>query len=147
VEKSYFTRLQWQIITTIITFSVVPLVVLGGVIYHQFSSSYTANVLESLKTLVENRRASLDLFLEERVAQLTTLAGTHTLEKLRDEDYLHKVFNIIQAHSRSYIDLGVINEEGDHLAYVGPYHSILKGVNYKNEEWFSAVMASGGAHQ
>lgn len=143
MEKSYFTRLQWQIITTIITFSVVPLVVLGGVIYHQFSSSYTANVLESLKTLVENRRASLDLFLEERVAQLTTLAGTHTLEKLRDEDYLHKVFNIIQAHSRSYIDLGVINEEGDHLAYVGPYHSILKGVNYKNEEWFSAVMASG----
>ncbi len=142
-EKSYYTRLRWQIITTIIVFSVVPLVVLGAVIYQQFSSSYTANILESLKTLAENRRSSLDLFLEERVAQLTTLAGTHSLEKLKDEDYLHKVFNIIQARSRSYIDLGVIDDHGDHLAYVGPYHSILKGVNYRNEEWFSAVMASG----
>jgi two-component system NtrC family sensor kinase len=26
---------------------------------------------------------------------------------------------------------------------VGPYYNILKGVNYKNEEWFNAVMGSG----
>lgn len=143
MEKIYYKKLHWNIITTIIAFSMIPLVVLGAVIYQQFSASYTANILESLRTLAENRRASLDLFLEERVAQLTTLAGTHSLEKLKDEDYLHKVFNIIQARSRSYIDLGVIDDNGDHLAYVGPYHSILKGVNYRNEEWFSAVMASG----
>ncbi len=143
MEKSYYTKLHWQIIITIITFSVVPLLVLGAVIYQQFSASYTAKIMESLKTLAENRRASLDLFFEERVSQLTTLAGTHSLERLKDEDYLHKVFNIIQTRSRSYIDLGVIDEEGNHLAYVGPYYSILKGVNYKNEEWFSAVMASG----
>jgi two-component system NtrC family sensor kinase len=143
MEKLYYKKLRWQIITTIISFSVLPLLVLGAVIYQQFSASYSAKIMESLKTLAENRRASLDLFFEERVAQLTTLAGTHSLEKLKDEDYLHKVFNIIQTRSRSYIDLGVIDEEGSHLAYVGPYYSILKGVNYKNEEWFSAVMASG----
>ena len=62
---------------------------------------------------------------------------------LRDEDYLNRVFNIIQMRSKSFIDLGVIDEEGNHLAYVGPYYNILKGVNYKNEEWFNAVMASG----
>ncbi|MDI6853064.1 MAG: ATP-binding protein [Deltaproteobacteria bacterium] len=143
MERAYYRKLRWEIITTIIIFSVLPLMVLGAVIYHQFSASYTAKTLESLRTLAENRRASLDLFLEERVAQLTTLAGTHSLKSLRDEEYLHKVFNIIQSRSRAYIDLGVIDDHGDHLAYVGPYHSILKGVNYKDEEWFSAVMASG----
>jgi two-component system NtrC family sensor kinase len=143
MEKAHYRKLRWEIITTIIVFSVLPLMVLGAVIYHQFSASYTAKTLENLKTLAENRRASLDLFLEERVSQLTTLAGTHSLKSLSDEEYLHKVFNIIQSRSRAYIDLGVIDDHGDHLAYVGPYHSILKGVNYKDEEWFSAVMASG----
>jgi two-component system NtrC family sensor kinase len=143
MEKAYYRKLRWEIITTIIVFSVVPLMVLGGVIYHQFSASYYAKIRESLTTLAENRRASLDLFLEERVAQLVTLASTHSLEKLQDEDYLNKVFNILQARSRSYMDLGVIGQEGQHLAYVGPYYSILKGVNYKNEDWFNAVMAQG----
>ena len=143
MEKVYYRKLRWEIITTIIIFSVVPLMVLGGVIYHQFSASYHAKIRESIKTLAENRRASLDLFLEERVAQLVALASTHSLEKLRDEDYLNKVFNILQARSRSYMDLGVIDQEGRHLAYVGPYYSILKGVNYQNEDWFNAVMAQG----
>ncbi|MBM4274408.1 MAG: GHKL domain-containing protein [Deltaproteobacteria bacterium] len=143
MEKVPYQRLRWEIITAIIGFSVVPLLLLGAFIYQEFSLSYTAKIQESLKTLAENRRASLDLFLDERVSQLVTLAGTNSLERLRDEDYLHKVFNIIQTRSRHYIDLGVIDEEGNHLAYVGPYYNILKGVNYKNEEWFSAVMASG----
>jgi two-component system NtrC family sensor kinase len=141
--KAPYQKLRWEIITAIIGFSVVPLLLLGAFIYQEFNLSYTAKIQESLKTLTENRRASLDLFLEERVSQLVTLAETNSLERLKDEDYLHKVFNIIQTRSRSYIDLGVIDEEGNHLAYVGPYYSILKGVNYKNEEWFSAVMASG----
>jgi len=143
MEKAPYQKLRWEIVFVIISFSVVPLMILGAFIYQEFSSSATAKIQESLKTLAENRRASLDLFLEERVSQLVTLAGTHSLERLSDEDYLHKVFNIIQTRSRSYIDLGVIDEEGNHLAYVGPYYSILKGVNYKNEEWFSAVTASG----
>jgi two-component system NtrC family sensor kinase len=143
MAKVPYQKLRWEIITAIIGFSVVPLMILGAFIYQEFSSSATAKIQENLKTLAENRRASLDLFLEERVSQLVTLAGTHSLERLRDEDYLNKVFNIIQTRSRSYIDLGVIDEEGNHLAYVGPYYSILKGVNYKNEEWFSAVTASG----
>jgi two-component system, NtrC family, sensor kinase len=143
MEKKYFKKLQWEIIFTIIGFSVLPLLVLGGVIYHQFSAAYYAKIRESLRTLADNRRASLDLFLEERVAQLVTLAHTHSLASLRDEDYLNRVFNIMQSQSRSYMDLGVIDQEGNHLAYVGPYYSILKGVNYKDEEWFSAVMAHG----
>lgn len=145
LENPQYQRLWWQIILTIIAFSVLPLVVLGGVIYRQFSISYNASITEGLKTLVENRRASLDLFLDERVAQLVTLAHTHSLERLKDEEYLNRVFNIMQTKSRSFLDLGVIDQEGNHLAYVGPgpFYSILKGVNYKNEDWFAAAMSSG----
>ena len=56
---------------------------------------------------------------------------------MQNEDYLSKVFNIIQTRSKSFLDLGVIDEDGNHLAYVGPYYSMLKKVNYKDEEMVS----------
>ncbi len=143
MEKTHLQKLRWEIVATIIGFSIVPLILLGAVFYHEFSSSYNAKVRESLRTLVENRRGSLDLFLEERVSQLVTLANTHSLQSLSDENYLNKVFNIMQARSRSYMDLGVIDDEGQHLAYVGPFYNLLKGVNYKGEDWFAAVMSQG----
>ncbi|MEW6657897.1 MAG: ATP-binding protein [Thermodesulfobacteriota bacterium] len=143
MEDKYYKKLWWDIILTTLGFSVIPLFVLGFVIYHQYSVSYSAKITESLKTLAENRVGAIDLFFDERISQLTTLANTNPLDRLRDEDYLNRVFNIIQTRSKSFIDLGVIDEEGNHLAYVGPCYNILKGVNYKNEEWFNAVMASG----
>lgn len=143
MEEKYFKKLWWEIILATLSFSVIPLFVLGIVIYQQFSVSYTAKTMDSLKTLVENRCSSVDLFFEERLSQLISLANTHSLEKLEDEDYLNKVFNIIQTRSKSFLDLGVIDQEGNHLAYVGPYYNILKGVNYKNEDWFAAVMSTG----
>jgi two-component system, NtrC family, sensor kinase len=143
MERVYYNKLWWEIILTILAFSVIPLLILGAVIYHQFSQSYYTKIMEDMKTLAENRSSSIDLFLDERISQLTSLAHTIPLEKLRDEAYLEKVFNIIQARSRSFLDLGIIDQEGSHLAYVGPYYALLKSANYKNEEWFQAVMSTG----
>jgi two-component system, NtrC family, sensor kinase len=143
MKQDYYRKLWWQIILATLSFSVIPLFVLGAVIYQQFSSSYTAKIMENMKTLAENRCSSLDLFFDERLSQLTSLANTISLDQLKDEDYLNRVFNIIQSRSKSYIDLGIIDQEGNHLAYVGPFYSVLKGVNYKNEDWFNAVLSTG----
>lgn len=143
MEAQQYRKLWWDIILATICFSVVPLFILGGVIYHQFSVSYTAKIKDNMKTLAENRAGSVDLFLDERISQLTGLANTHSIEQLQNEDYLNKVFNIMQTRSKSFLDLGVIDEEGKHLAYVGPYYNLLKKVNYHDEKWFHEVMATG----
>ncbi len=142
VDDKYRT-FWWQITLTKILFSIIPLILLVSVLYGHFSDAYTTKVLEALRTLATNRQGALDLFFEERIAQLVTLANTNSLAQLSDEDYLNRVFNVVQAASRSYIDIGIIDENGDHLAYVGPYYNILKGVNYRNEPWFDAVLNSG----
>ncbi|HMK64751.1 MAG TPA: ATP-binding protein, partial [Thermodesulfobacteriota bacterium] len=115
---------------------------LGFTVYYQFSVSYSAKVLENLKTLAENRGSSIDLFFDERVSQLVTIANTHSLKQLSQESFLNTVFNTMQTRSKSYIDIGIIDQEGNHLAYVGPYPE-LKGVNYKNEDWFQSAMSGG----
>ncbi len=143
MEASHYKKLWRDIILATLSFSVVPLLILGGVIYHQFSVSYTAKIMDNMKTLAENRASSIDLFLEERISQLIGLANTHSVEQLQNEEYLSKVFNIIQTRSKSFLDLGIIDEDGNHLAYVGPYYKTLKKVNYKDADWFHEVIATG----
>jgi two-component system, NtrC family, sensor kinase len=143
MASKHYSTLRLQMITMTLCFSLIPLFALGITIYYQFRGVYTAKVTEALRTLVQNRRSAIELFFAERIAQLTTVANTHTLSQLTDEAYLKSVFNIMQAHSRSFIDVGVIDQDGNHLAYVGPHYEKLKAVNYANEDWFSAAMSSG----
>jgi two-component system, NtrC family, sensor kinase len=140
---THYQVLRIKIVAMTLCFSLIPLFALGITIYYQFSTAYTGKLTERLKALVQNRRSVIELFFDERLSQLTTVAHTHSLEKMRDEAYLGKVFEIMQTRSRHFIDIGVIDDRGDHLAYVGPHYEQLKPVNYAQEDWFQKVMASG----
>lgn len=143
MASKYYATLRTQMVTMTLCFSLIPLLALGITIYYQFRASYTGKVTEAIRTLAENRRSAIELFFEERIAQLTTVANTHTLNQLTDEAYLKSVFNIMQSRSRSFIDVGVIDQEGNHLAYIGPYYDKLKAVNYAHEDWFTHAMSTG----
>lgn len=142
MERNY-TKLWWQHCLAIVGFSVIPLLIVSISLYFLFNKIYTQQVSEDLRNRVEAKRDTLDLFLSERIAQIYTVANTNTVAELTDEKYLGQVFAIMHAKSDSYVDVGVIDRAGNHLAYVGPYHDVLKSANYKNEPWFNAVMAQG----
>ena len=125
----------------IICFSLVPLVVLGFSLYRHFSNSYTSRVLESLRASVEDRKRAIDLFFEERVSQLASIANTHTFSQITKPGYLDELFSLIQSRSRYYIAIGIIDMDGNHVAYVGPYN--LKGFNYHETEWLQTVCMQG----
>jgi two-component system NtrC family sensor kinase len=138
MERNY-TKLWWRHCLAIICFSVIPLLIINISLYALFDRIYTENVKENLRSSAENRRDAIDLFFNERIAQLYTVANTNTFEQLIDENYLKRVFDIMHAKSNTYMDIGIIANDGRHLAYVGPYYELLKQVNYKNEPWFNAV--------
>ncbi len=139
----HYDRLALKITVMTLSFSLIPLLALGTTIYLQFTKAYENKVADSARTLAQNRRASIELFFEERIAQLNTVAQTHSVEKLRDETILKRIFETLQAKSKSYIDIGVIDSKGNHQAYVGPHYDKLKSVNYAQEEWFQAVLTTG----
>ena len=141
MEERDYRKLFWKIVCTTLAFSLLPLFTLGLSIYFQFSDSLHAKVMDSLRSRTENRRNTIDLFLEERVSQLNTLAYTHTLKQLQDAEYLNGVFTLMQMRAKSYVDIGVIGPDGKYVAYVGPYQ--LQGVDYSNEGWFHEVMHQG----
>ena len=141
MDSQGYGRLRRKIMTVTLVFSLVPLFTLGFFIHLQFSKTYHDKILRNLERAVDNRRRAVDIFLEERVAQLKSLAYTHSFEQLSDPAQLNGIFNIVQANSKSYIDMGVINAEGEHVAYVGPFQ--LRRVNYKDEAWFHETMLKG----
>ncbi len=136
-----YGKLYRRIFATTLCFALIPLLVAGFGIYYQFAGIYKARVMESLRTLAENRGSAIDLFLDERISQLNTLVYTHSFDQLKNEEYLNRVFTLLQMRSKSYVDIGIIDRDGEHVAYVGPYQ--LKGLNYKNEEWFHETMLRG----
>ena len=143
MSQKHFEKLGLKIIAVTLGFSLIPLFALGATIYYQFNSTFQNKMIESLRNLAQNRKSSLELFIDERISQLNTIAQTHSFEKLADEQFLTKVFNAMQSRSKSFIDLGIIDSEGNHLAYVGPYHDKLMSVNYAHEDWFHAVQSTG----
>ena len=106
--------------------------------YSMFASAYHSKVRSNLVTLAENKRQGIDLFLREQVAQLRTLAYSHSVDDLASQEKLDTILTTMQLSSRTFIDLGLINEEGMHISYSGPYN--LSQANYKNEDWFNQVM-------
>lgn len=143
MESKHYATLRLKIVAMTLSFSLVPLFVLGLTIYRQFRQAYTTKVTEAGRTMAQNRRSALELFIDERIAQLVTVANTHSMKQLLDEKYLDKVFNAMQSRSRTFIDLGVIDWDGNHLAYVGPHRDKLMSVNYGHEDWFQAAISSG----
>ncbi|EPR41588.1 integral membrane sensor signal transduction histidine kinase [Desulfovibrio sp. X2] len=141
MDRSTFRNLRWKIIAVTLLFSLVPLFALGWFIHTEFSRSFRAKVQAQLTTIVESKRSAIDMFLDERVTQLRNLADTHSFAELSDQKRLNDLFQTIQSASRSFIDLGIIDGNGVHVAYAGPYH--LEGVNYHDATWFQQVMLKG----
>lgn len=142
MKKEEYSTLRWKIIATTLSFSLVPLFALGFTIYQQFRISYTAKVVETLRTLAENRRSAIDLFLDERVGQLKTLAHISSLDELAELGVLDEVFEKLQEGAKSFVDLSIIDQDGTHVVYSGPYDE-LRRVNYRDQPWFDAVMTRG----
>lgn len=127
-----------KIAITALCFSLIPLIGLGVTMYSMFASAYHSKVRANLITLAENKRQGIDLFLREQVSQLRTIAHSHSVEDLASQEKLDNILATMQLGSRTFIDLGLINEEGMHVSYSGPYN--LSQANYKNEDWFNQVM-------
>jgi len=136
-----YTKLRWNLILITLSLSVVPLFTLGYVIHQQFSESYEEKLTSNLRLVVDNKRDAIDMFLNERVVQLQMLADMHSFSEMTDQAYLESLFDTIHQSSHSFIDIGVIGQDGRHEAYSGPFD--LKEVNYEGEAWFHQVMLKG----
>ena len=136
-----YVKLRNIILFTTLCFALLPMLVVGGVIPTQFSRLYHEKTVREVENVARGKGRTIDLFLEERIAQLKTVASLYTYEDLTSPHKLADILQIIKNNSQLYVDIGVIDMEGNHVAYAGSYD--VRDANYKDADWFSQVRRKG----
>ncbi len=140
MEPRYQLLFRRMTITSLAV-ALIPLWLLGVTIYFFFSEIQEQDRRGQLNNLVVNRSSAVQLFLAERTGMLEALVHTATLDGMVRPGELQKVLSILNKRQQSFVDLGIIDSTGNHLAYVGPFQ--LAGRNYGDEPWFEEVMQRG----
>ena len=140
-RKEYYSRLHRKFVLITLICSLVPLLLVGWIINAYYTSFAKDKMKSSFQAEVESHRKIIELFLRERSSKLQLLAQTHSKEYLGRMDNLAHVFEIMSQEYGAITDIGVISEQGKHLAYVGPYDLMDK--NYSEALWFKRVMEKG----
>ena len=141
MKGSIYSRLQRIIIGVTLLVSLAPLLILGVTIYHQFAAMYTDKILEQIRYRAQAQAEAVDLFLKERTAILAAIADTHSFADMTNGKNLAQKLIVMNLRAGAFVDLGVIDHQGNHLTYVGPYD--LGGKNYFDQPWFAEVMDKG----
>ena len=136
-----YRQLQWRMILSGLAVTLIPLWLLGAAIYIYFASAVEQSQRSQLHALALNRSEAIQLFLDERVSTLEVLAHTATPDDLTAPGELRNVLDILNESQHSFVDLGIIDAGGEHLAYEGPYP--LEDRNYGGEPWFEETLQRG----
>jgi two-component system, NtrC family, sensor kinase len=133
----YFRRLWKSIVVALLAASFIPMLVIGGGMYYYTVSIIEEKTLDTLRLEVKGHRDAIDAFLAERASDLKLVSANLGLEYLTSPGNLEKVFHSLQAELPCFTDLSIIDDEGRHRAYVGPFDLLTQ--NYKETPWFKAV--------
>ena len=137
----YFRRLWNTIVAALLAASIIPMVLIGGGMYYFAVSALREKTIEDLQSEILHHKEAIDGFLEERTRDLQLLSANLDPNALKAPEALQAVFRSLQQALPCFNDLGVIDRQGRHLAYEGPY--ALQSKNYRDEKWFRAVMDTG----
>jgi two-component system, NtrC family, sensor kinase len=141
MKEGLYRNLQRKIIIWTLLVSLAPLLILGATLYYQFENTCRGKTKEQISYRAQAQAEALDLFLKERTAILNAMADTHSFEHMIEEKNLARIFDVMNARAGAFVDLGIIDSQGNHRAYIGPYD--LRGRNYLDQAWFDEVMIKG----
>jgi two-component system NtrC family sensor kinase len=141
MKQGDYKRLSLKILASMILVPVVPFVLVVFVSFHHFAGSLQSTTISSLIRIVDDHRRTIELFLTERKTDLQFVADSFGFDDLTRPALLQEVFRNLQKKSVAFVDLGIFDESGVHIAYSGPYE--LTGKVYREAEWFKEVIKKG----
>ena len=138
---SPYRRLAGQMLLVLLAFGLLPLVVMGLAGFAAQRTAVETRTRNVLEAMVKNRRATIELFLEEKLRQLELAAAALPVAELARPAVLEMLREKMWREHGAIIDLGVIDDAGRHVAYAGPYD--LQDRDYSTQPWFDQVMVRG----
>jgi len=141
VTEERYRRLRKNMVILGVLGSMLPLLLMAMVNYHQYQKALAAEVMQPLRVLVNKTKHSFELFLAERASAVNFIASAYSFQELADEHTLNRIFRVMKTEFGGFVDLGLIDATGVQVSYAGPYQ--LKDKNYADQSWFHEVQVRG----
>ncbi len=137
----YYRKVWKKVVVILIAAAFLPLVVIGGGMYFYMARTIKHKTLEALQAEAVFHKKTIDSFLIERTMDLKLISENNSLSNMILPGTIEQYLFSLQNQLPCFQDLGIIGQDGYHLAYTGPYDLATK--NYRDTLWFQTVMAQG----
>lgn len=118
--------------------SLMPLIFMAIIDFNVTQGAIESEMLLRTSRLVSNTRRTLSFFLDERIFALNFIIHDNASENLKNAERLSAILDNLKKSLGGFSDLGVIDESGVQVAYIGPYKLI--GVDYSSQTWYREVL-------
>jgi two-component system NtrC family sensor kinase len=112
-----------------------PLALLAGLFSYQHGATLREGIEGHLKAIAENKRNTVSLFLQERIANLKNAFRFSGLPALPRAEEMERVLAGLRRENGAFVDLGLFDEGGTLRAYAGPFPGLL-GRGHGDDRWF-----------
>ncbi|MCK4656518.1 MAG: hypothetical protein KAT85_05780, partial [candidate division Zixibacteria bacterium] len=116
-----------------------PVVVLAVYFLVQYNAVLSETRRLHLEAIAESQANTLDLFLSERLVNLSNLIDDPTLQIPPTSDVLAHELSRLKKISDAFVDIGFFDSLGVQTVYEGPFPSLEKR-SYSSEDWYSTLL-------
>ncbi|RME81936.1 MAG: sensor histidine kinase, partial [Caldilineae bacterium] len=141
LHRRRYRALMWQAGLAIGLTAILPLLVMTWINYSQFEETFHQELIRPVARFTANAERSLEAFLRERISALDLVIRDKSISDLSDNMALARLLANMKEAFGGFVDLGLIDPEGNQVSYAGPYN--LAGKNYAQQPWFHAVQLRG----
>ena len=127
--------MRWQLLIVYVT----PLVLLSFYFHFEYGVTLRKGIDNHLRSVAEHQRNTVDLFLQERVANVRSAFRSEGFMLFPKQGSMEKLLVEIRRESSTFVDLGFFGPDGKLVAYAGPHPSLL-GKDYSKEDWFQSLL-------
>ena len=132
-----FRRIWKQAAFLTAAVALIPLIFMAIIDYNVTQNAVESEILLRTSSLVSNTRRTLSFFLDERKFALNFIINDNTPESLKNPERLSAILENLKKSLGGFSDIGMIDESGVQINYVGPYQLI--GVDYSTHAWYREV--------
>jgi len=141
MKGNHYKTIRKIILVSMILVPLVPFFMVLAIGYYYFTTSLESSTITRMKRIVEDHGQMIESFLAERKADLDLIIHSNRYEDLIRPGKLAEIFEHLQKNANAFVDLGVFNQDGIHVAYYGAFK--LTGKVYKEADWFQNVLKQG----
>jgi len=141
ISRRRYRKMVFVAVASVSAVAVVPLLIMSSITYRQYEQAFQAELTRPMLRFAEAGKASIESYLSERLSALAMVTRENSVAELREPGRLSALLVNLNQTFGGVVDLSLIDEAGDLVAYAGPLQD--PAVSYAGDRWFREVTGRG----